>query len=237
MSTAGRMPRRRRVVFVDWWGVLSHDFYWQSICADPHHPIREQLMQYIGEILTDNSIRGDEWMRGLRSSQQVIAAMNLTPTAGLDEGFLLDTLIRDCAAMSVNTELAALLAEIREQAFIVVATDNIDCFADTFRRAQRAAAPWFGAAATLTNAVGLFDDLICSSDVGVCKKDDPNRFFGGWLDAHGLTIAEATLIDDKTTNCDAFDLHGGTAVRWDANRDSIAELRHTLEQWTAHSLK
>ncbi|WP_433620962.1 hypothetical protein [Nocardia sp. CA-120079] len=175
-------------------------------------------------------------MRGIRSSEQVIAAMNLTPTNGLDEKFLLDRLIQDCAAMSVNTELATLLAEVRAHAFIVVATDNIDCFADTFRRVQRTAAPWSRAAATLTDAVGLFDDLICSSDVGVCKKNDPNRFFGGWLDAHGLTIAEATLIDDKTTNCDAFDLNGGTAVRWDANRDSIAELRHTLAGWMTHSL-
>lgn len=236
MSTADRMPPRRRVVFVDWWGVLSRDFYWQSICADPHHPLRDQLMEYIGEVLTDNSIRGEEWMRGVRSSQQVIAAMNLTPTAGLGKDFLLDRLIEDCAVMSVNTELTALLAELRAQAFIVVATDNIDCFADTFRRAHRAAAPWSDAAATLAEAVGLFDGLICSSDVGVCKKDDPKRFFGGWLDAHGLSTAEAALIDDRTTNCDAFGLNGGTAVRWDTSRDSIAELRHTLAGWMAHSL-
>ncbi|WP_433620947.1 hypothetical protein [Nocardia sp. CA-120079] len=52
---AERMPAHRHVVFVDWWCVLSPDCYWQSICADPHHPIRDQLMDYISEVLAPDS--------------------------------------------------------------------------------------------------------------------------------------------------------------------------------------
>ena len=69
----------------------------------------------------------------------------------------------------------------------------------------------FVAAARARRDIGFCDELLASSDLGVLKAEDPARFFGPWLDRHGLSFADAILVDDSPRNCVAFELYGGRA--------------------------
>jgi hypothetical protein len=50
------------------------------------------------------------------------------------DDFLSRRLDVDCARMKVNAELFEVLRKIKAQASVVLSTDNMDCFAQTFDR-------------------------------------------------------------------------------------------------------
>ena len=67
--------------------------------------------------------------------------------------------------MRVNAELLEVLRAMRAEAMVVIATDNMDCFARAFQNARhsrrRRVQPW----GTLADWAVICDDVICSSDV------------------------------------------------------------------------
>jgi hypothetical protein len=77
----------------------------------------------------------------------------------------------------------------------------------------------------------ICDDIICSSDVAALKADDPQAFFGPWLDRHGLGFPDAVLIDDRADNCAAFTACGGAAIRWKLGANDISEIISALKSW------
>jgi FMN phosphatase YigB (HAD superfamily) len=58
-----------------------------------------------------------------------------------------------------------------------------------------------------------FDELLCSSRLGVLKSD-PERFFAATLHRQGMTAADALLVDDFASNCAAFEQWGGRAMHF-----------------------
>lgn len=74
------------------------------------------------------------------------------------------------------------------------------------------------------------DDIICSSNVAALKSEDP-VLFGPWLHQHGMTFADALLIDDRADNCAALQRQGGTALRWKTGTNDIAEVVDGLNRW------
>jgi FMN phosphatase YigB (HAD superfamily) len=107
--------------------------------------------------------------------------------------------------MSYDRALLAELQKWRQNGFLVLATDNIDCFVEA------------------TNArpslLAKFDGILCSSALGVLKSDSPSAFFGGWLARHGLSFADAVLIDDRHHNCARFSAAGGEAIVFRSTTD------------------
>jgi hypothetical protein len=69
---------------------------------------------------------------GLRSCQQVITAMNVQLDRRFRADFLIRRLYADCARMRVNVALFEVLRSVKPTAAVVLATDNMDCFAETF---------------------------------------------------------------------------------------------------------
>ncbi|GAA2209900.1 hypothetical protein GCM10009850_053590 [Nonomuraea monospora] len=140
--------------------------------------------------------------------------------------------------MRVNVPLLELLREIRALASIVVATDNMDCFAETFRRLRGGRRPTGrGSTETLAWWASDCDDLISSSDVAVLKDEDAARFFMPWLSRHGMTFRDALLIDDSTSCCAAFREQGGTALRWRMGDDDLSGVATVLNGWLGHAPK
>jgi FMN phosphatase YigB (HAD superfamily) len=174
------------------------------------------------------------WMKGRLSSVQVIAGLDIKLDRRFRDDFLHRRLLTDCARMRVNVPLFELLREVKTSASIVVATDNMDCFADTFRRIRKTGRPaGRRSAATLAQWAFVCDDMICSSDVAAFKSEDPVTFFGPWLSRHGMTFHDALLIDDREDNCAAFRQQGGTALHWRMGADDIAEAATALSRWLA----
>jgi len=219
-----------RVIFVDWHGVLSRDPFWTSIRHSATHPLRPQLEARLTEIFANDRIAHD-WMRGILSSEQVIANMGIWLDRRFREDFLARRLDVDCAKMRVNVELFQTLRNAKPHAVIVLATDNMDCFLRTFDAVRSRRRRLHPDAETLADWAIICDDIICSSDVGTLKADDPEGFFGGWLTDNGFTFADALLIDDRADNCAAFRNHGGSTIQWKMGKNTITEATDPLSRW------
>ncbi len=225
-----RLCLLRRVVFVDWHGVLSRDLFWSSILGSDHHPLRTQLEGGLGKVFSGAST-ADAWMKGLVSSRQVVSNMGISLDGRFREDYLVRRLNDDCVRMRVNVELLEFLRSLRSTAAVVLATDNMDCFATAFEQARRRRRRSSLDTRTLAGWADFCDDIICSSDVGRLKAEDPPGFFGGWLAENGLWFDDALLIDDKVDNCEAFRGAGGHSVQWRMGADTVEELTKAIGPW------
>jgi hypothetical protein len=77
------------------------------------------------------------------------------------------------------------------------------------------------------------DAIICSSEVRTLKAEDPQTFFGPFLQEHGLTFSDAALIDDRLDNCEAFAAAGGSPIRYKMSSNPISEVEKALAAWLA----
>lgn len=84
---------------------------------------------------------------------------------------------------------------------------------------------------TLADWAVICDDIICSSQAGALKSEDPQAFFGPWLAIHGVGFTDAVLIDDRADNCAAFTGQGGTAIQWKMGTSDISDVTRRLRRW------
>jgi len=223
-------PLWRRVVFVDWHGVLSRDPFWSSILQSDSHRLRDRLQAKLGDIFSQPL--SHEWMKGVVTSEQIIEQMALQLPANYREDYLRRRLDDDCRNMRVNVALFKLLHRIRDDgAWVVIATDNMDCFKDTFDRIRSAPRAPRATAERFAYWVKHCDAIICSSDVQALKAEDPVGFFGPFLADWGLDFSDAALIDDRVDNCQAFAQQGGTALRYAMKSDQPSSVEEPLREW------
>ncbi|MGF6881760.1 FMN phosphatase YigB (HAD superfamily) [Nocardia sp. GP40] len=202
-----------RVIFCDWHGVLCRKPYWHSIIDDPAHPHQAILSRHLETLFTNGNAEGREWMCGVRSSRTIVTDLAASHTT-LDVEQLLTVLSEDIGRMPVAPDLLRTLTQARSDALVVLATDNIDAFASAIRTHTHTPRRQDQTTPTLVSSATVFDDLLSSSDLGVLKSQDPQRFFGPWLKQAGLRFADALLIDDRADNCAAFQAHAGLALHW-----------------------
>jgi hypothetical protein len=226
-----QVPLWGRVIFCDWHGVLSRDPFWISIRGSVTHPLRRKLETGMAGIFASDRDTANDWMKGLLSSDQVIAEMGIQLDRRFREDFLARRLDLDCARMRVNVELFEVLRALRAAAMVVIATDNMDCFVRAFDRARDRRRHLPRERETLADWAVICDDIICSSDVAALKSEDPQAFFGPWLATHGLAFPDAVLIDDRADNCAAFTSCGGTAIQWKMGTHDISDATAQLKQW------
>jgi FMN phosphatase YigB (HAD superfamily) len=200
------LPLWKRVVFVDWHGVLSHAPFWHSILRQRRHELNAPARQIVNELFVLRGELRDAWMRGALTSRKVLDQIDLDSLGckGCGE-ILLQTLYRDCLHMNYDTALMVELQKWRQNGFLVLATDNVDLFVEATKARPSLSAK--------------LDGILCSSELGTLKSDSPERFFGGWLAAHGLSFADAALIDDRRDNCARFRAAGGEAVEFRSAAD------------------
>jgi hypothetical protein len=230
-----QLPLAGRVVFSDWHGVLSRDPFWTSIRRSATHPLHAQLEAGMAGVFDPERNLANEWMKGMLSSDQVIADMGIRLRGRFRDDFLARRLDLDCGRMTVNVELFEVLRAARADAMVVVATDNMDCFARAFEHARRRGRRLKAGRETLADWAVICDDIICSSQAGALKSEDPQAFFGPWLATHAVGFADAVLIDDRADNCAAFAGQGGTAVQWKMGADDIGHVTTALRRWLDHT--
>jgi hypothetical protein len=202
-----------------------------SIRDSATHPLRDQLETNLAEVFSRKRNTANEWMKGLLSSEQIIAAMDIQLDRRFRDDFLTRRLYLDCARMRVNVALFELLRSAKAVAAVVLATDNMDCFANTFHHARTRRRRPTTNSETLTDWATICDDIICSSNIAALKAEDPHRFFGPWLNQHGLTFNDTALIDDRADNCDAFANCGGNPIQYTMTTDNIDHVTATLKTW------
>jgi hypothetical protein len=226
-----QVPLAGRVIFSDWHGVLSRDPFWVSIRDSATHPLHDQLEAGMAGVFASGGQTANEWMKGLLCSGEVIAEMGIRLDRRFRDDFLARRLDLDCARMKVNAPLFEVLRRMRAEAMVVIATDNMDCFARAFERARRRRSRRARERETLADWAIICDDIICSSKAGALKSEDPQTFFGPWLAAHGVGFADAVLIDDRADNCAAFTGQGGAAIQWKMGTHDISDVTGQLKSW------
>jgi len=139
--------------------------------------------------------------------------------------------------MLVNHRLVQLLRDVQKQCVaIVLATDNMDCFYDSLQRARQLSIQSGDVNNETTPFIStarMFDDVLCSSRQRVLKREDPQRFYGGWIRTHALDFSDLLLLDDLEINCAAFRSAGGTAIRVQENgsMEQIDVIRTQVAHW------
>lgn|ERR1700731_1478732 len=208
-----RLPFWDSVVFVDWHGVLSNDLFWESIRSDPLHRHYASFAASCDRLFRWRRDLVIGWMTGLQSCAQIIAELQRDCDIELDEQYLHDILHRDCRSSALEPTLVEALFRVRPRTFVVLATDNMDCFWANVDR--------------IPIIASVFDAVLCSSELGILKTEDPWAFFGPWLESHRLQFSHALLLDDTPDVCDAFTACGGRALRVNGIENAVVE----LEAW------
>jgi FMN phosphatase YigB (HAD superfamily) len=208
-------------IFVDWHGVLCKEPFWHSILSNPRHQLHRQLDAAARELFDARRDLVEDWMRGILDSPHVVARLDVDLYAHYRADYLLRRLRADCLRMTPHAGLLEALQRLRGLTLITVATDNMDCFVE---------------AATSIDALrSAVDAIVCSSQLGVLKAEDPDRFFGPVLARHELRPAQTVLIDDSEENCERFVEWGGSAIHFTDIKTAVRQLDDWQRQLTATS--
>ena len=214
------LPFYKRVIFVDWHGVASNDPFFLSILNNKTHPLYSKLTNELNNLFKNNDNLIRAWMRGEVSYEQIVDLMDITLDNRFKDDFLFRKVIEDCKFMKVNPNLIDLLSILQNYAFIVLATDNMDCFfhyINSIRvskiRSKKRQTYKVKEYVEFDKAILKFDDILCSSEIGVLKRESPAKFFGNWLKVYSLNFSDALLLDDVDVNCEEFVKAGGNAFK------------------------
>jgi FMN phosphatase YigB (HAD superfamily) len=190
----------KQTLFVDWHGVMSNTRFWstyqdETLHSGVAHP--DVIGDSVRRVFASPEVVRD-WMRGRTSTEQIVEQYLVEGDDRVATRFLCDFVADECARTEVDSWLVKALGVLRAKYYIVLATDNMDCFTDGIRMRE--------------DLRCVFDDYISSSDIGVLKSEDPEFFFGSWMQRKGLDPRRAVLIDDCEENCKAFESLGGVSI-------------------------
>jgi len=190
-----RLPLWRNVLFIDWHGVLCDEPFWSGLLSKSKGRNYKAAKQFVDALFSDSEFL-DGWLRGTHTTSDILSRSYIPsiPRAGKD--YFVRQLHKDCLRMQIDDGAEEAIQKIRAQCLVVLATDNMDCFARI---------------AIARNFSNTFDDILCSSELG-CLKQDAAGFFGAWLAAHNMTFGDAVLVDDSEANCAAFERAGGKSA-------------------------
>jgi FMN phosphatase YigB (HAD superfamily) len=197
-------------VFVDWFGTLSTARFWDRILLNNRHPLSAQLRDALDGLFRGRKefVRG--WMRGEVPEAEVIDSLQMRLPKCYRDDYLCRELLRDCREAPIDPDMSELINSLKSQAFIGVASDNMDCF--------------IRATPKVLSGELAIDELIVSSEVGHLKAERPDKFFGPTLERYGLEPRNSVLIDDCPNTCDRFREWGGHAFHF----TDVVELRKEI---------
>lgn len=185
-----RHREKSGLIFIDWDGTLSHGRFWSSFDATTFQIIQQSLFE-------NNKALVVEWMLGHKNAEQICEW--LAAETGLEIEALLGGLTESCEQMRLSPELRDLIGRARKQNYVVLVTDNMDCFTRFTVHASE--------------LEKYFDHLINSADVGRLKLHELGLTFRMMCDQLRIPISHSFLIDDSEKTCNLFHELGGKAYR------------------------
>jgi FMN phosphatase YigB (HAD superfamily) len=210
------LPLWKRVVFIDWFGVLSTDLFWHTIVSNQKHPYHKSVMTASEHLFRVEVSRVRSWMRGHLSASEIVGGLNVTLDRRSKEDFLLRRLLRDCSRTALRVDFLHAVRSVAQSSYLVIATDNMDCFVDQVLK--------------ISYVEESVDDILASSKLGVLKTDSIQEFFGPWLKDHKLSYHQAILIDDNEKTCKEFQSYGGHAISFKSVDTTLRELSRWADE-------
>lgn len=187
MSNFLRRPDIKLVV-VDWFGVLSPNFYW---CMQSKE---DPLLKAWCDLVFKKPHVLNEWMRGKVNLSELLAE-----SGGLSPERALELFKKDMEWYKPDFQLLDALTHLFPNAKKVLATDNFSLFDLIIEE--------------YPDLHHHFAKLYISSSIGLLKADKPYSLFDHILQDQQLEdFRECVLVDDTLENCQAFKSLGGRVI-------------------------
>ncbi len=178
----------QKIVFVDFYWVLSYTKLFESISSEnhPHYKIYQQIEHFL--FVTDRQVFND-WMIGKISWDDIL--MMISKKTGLDYEILQAIYKQDCGAVKIQEDLVHIIGELWDNIYKVLITNNVDGFS-------------LYSTPNLPLLSQIFHEIHCSYDLWYLKIDDDCTFFKRIAREQGIPLENTCLIDDTRKNCEEF---------------------------------
>lgn len=202
--------KRKNILFIDFNGVISYLPFWHSLMTES--PVLFEKIQNI--LFRQNINLVQEWMKGEKQSEQI--CRYLAKIFPCDYSFLLWKLIENCKKMDIAPQVIHLLRALKDYYYIVLVTDNMDCFR---RRTVSYRQQDFQ----------VFDYIFDSSERWFFKKEEDGRAFLEQINMFEVKIEDCLLIDDSRNNTSFFQKIGGQSFCPKNLQEVEKVLKHILK--------
>jgi FMN phosphatase YigB (HAD superfamily) len=175
-------------VFVDWFGVLSTNYYW---CVQ--YKNNSKLKEWCDCVFDDPEILA-QWMRGKLTIEYLVDFR-----VKVDVDFVKTNFLKDMSYYKPDKAVLDSLNALFPNSKKYLVTDNIELFThvlNNYEELQR-----------------YFSKFYLSNEVGLLKHDEPISLFDHIQTDLGLSSFEdCILIDDLPKNCEIFNRKGGRSI-------------------------
>lgn len=176
-----KMKHNKNIIFIDFNWVISYKNFWFSFEKSD-----KTAFEKINKLLfKDNSKIVNDWMLWKCTSFDICKFLSVN--LNLDYHYIYETLLNDCINIDLSDWIRDILYKLKKYYYIVLATDNMDCFTDF----------------TVKNNLeyfSVFDSIFNSADFWYFKVDS----YLDYVKKYNSEIELCYLIDDSKNNCEKF---------------------------------
>ncbi|PIY93706.1 MAG: hypothetical protein COY69_00100 [Candidatus Magasanikbacteria bacterium CG_4_10_14_0_8_um_filter_32_14] len=115
----------QKIIFVDFYGILSSTRYWFSL-ENPKHKWHSYFAGIQDFLLVKNRELLDDWMKGKYTSEDIHHILAEKLDLNFDE--LFQVFVEDCKKIEFSKKILKKLQTLSEQYLCIMVTDNMDSF-------------------------------------------------------------------------------------------------------------
>lgn len=187
------MTMSKPILFCDFHGVISYNFYWKSL-QNPQHYLHIYHQAIIVNCLDTNNNILQSWMIGDLTTEQVHVILH--QKTGVPYQDLMDIFVDECRNIDIFEAFLAKIRSVKDKYFTILATGNMDSF-------DRFTLPY--------NSIlqNTFDRIDNSYNIGILKTSNNGEYFVNTIQEFAVDTKSCVLIDDSQETCKTFDNLGG----------------------------
>jgi FMN phosphatase YigB (HAD superfamily) len=200
----------RRILFVDFNGVISYNPFWLSL-RKPQHPLHTFSEPIEQTLFGEKRIEGliNEWMLGKHKSESVHQILAERLGVSFDELFA--AFCEDCKTIDISEPILEKVRALRKDWYCILKTDNMD----SFHRFTLPSNPQLSA---------TFDEIHNSYLLRQLKKTNNGETFVSDATRLGVSLTNCVLIDDSASTCRMFEDLGGRVFQPRNEAEAISAL-------------
>ncbi len=176
-----KWEKNKNILFIDFNWVISYKNFWHSLEIKDNNTYKS-INNYL---FKENINIVKDWMVWKFSSSEI--CKYISNNLNLDYEYIYNTLVEDCKKIDLSENILNLLKKLKKHYYIVLVTDNMDCFSRYTLKYNR-------------EYFKIFDWIFNSSEHWFFKNDIYNHY----LNKYNSQINLSYLIDDSIRNCESF---------------------------------
>ena len=176
-----KLKHNKNIIFIDFNWVISYKKFWFSLEKNDKITF-EKINKFL---FKDNAKIVNDWMLWKYKSSDICKF--LSTKLDVDYDYIYESFLNDCINIDLSDWIRDLLYKLKKYYYIVLVTDNMDCFTDF----------------TVNNNLEyflVFDSIFNSADFWYFKVDS----YLDYVNKYNSKIELCYLIDDSKNNCEKF---------------------------------